>query len=151
MWKTRPSVLVTADPGTRAQESYAAFSQISIHVILNRYSFVLFLLLLLNIFWRKTPRVIWNRHDVFHIGDPDCKHEGERVNPTVTRKENEWVNMSENDGNLPGHYITKIAVKLPDFWSDDPDLWFLHAESAFRNAQVTQSRTKFDHVVQKLP
>ena len=58
--------------------------------------------------------------------------------------------MSENDGNLPAHYVTKVAVKLPDFWSDDPDLWFLHAESAFRNAQVMPSRTKFDHVMQKL-
>ena len=64
------------------------------------------------------------------------------------------LNMSENEGNLPAptaHYVTKVAVKLPDFWSNDPDLWFLHAESAFRNAQVTQLRTKFDHVVQKLP
>ena len=113
MWKTRPSVLVTADPGTRAQESYPAFSQISIHVILNRYSFVLFLLLLLNIFWRKTPRVIWNRHDVFHIGDPDCKHEGERVNPTVTAKENEWTRLlprrrtSEPDCNQEGERVSK--------------------------------------------
>ena len=48
-------------------------------------------------------------------------------------------------------YVHKVAVKLPDFWTEDPDLWFLHAESAFRNAQVSQSRTKFDHVVQKLP
>ena len=61
--------------------------------------------------------------------------------------------MSENYGNLPApaaHYVTKVAVKLPDFWPDAPDLWFIHAKSAFRNAQVTQSRTKFDHVVQKL-
>lgn len=48
-------------------------------------------------------------------------------------------------------FISKIAVKLPDFWTEDPDLWFLHAESAFRNAQISQSQTKFDHVVQKLP
>ena len=48
-------------------------------------------------------------------------------------------------------YVHKVAVKLPDFWTEDPDLWFLHAESAFRNAQVSQSKTKFDHVVQKLP
>ena len=62
--------------------------------------------------------------------------------------------MSENDGNLSApaaHYVTKVAIKLSDFWFDDPDLWFIHAESAFRNAQITQSRTKFDHVVQKLP
>ena len=48
-------------------------------------------------------------------------------------------------------FVHKVAVKLPDFWTEDPDLWFLHAESAFRNAQISQSRTKFDHVVQKLP
>ena len=48
-------------------------------------------------------------------------------------------------------FVAKLAVKLPDFWTEDPDLWFMHAESAFRNSQVTQSRTKFDHVVQKLP
>ena len=48
-------------------------------------------------------------------------------------------------------YVTKVAVKLPDFWTKDPDLWFLHAEAAFRNVQITQFRTKFDHVVQKPP
>ena len=48
-------------------------------------------------------------------------------------------------------FVAKLAVKLPDFWTDDPDLWFLHAKSAFRNSQVTQSQTKFDHVIQKLP
>ena len=35
--------------------------------------------------------------------------------------------------------------------TEDPNLWFLHAEAAFRNAQITQSKTKFDHIVQKLP
>ena len=51
----------------------------------------------------------------------------------------------------PTEYVTKASVKLPDFWTEDPDLWFLHAEAAFRNAQITQSITKFDHIVQKLP
>ena len=44
----------------------------------------------------------------------------------------------------PTEYVTKVAVKLPDFW-------FLHAEATFRNAQITQSKTKFNHIVQKLP
>ena len=30
----------------------------------------------------------------------------------------------------------------PDFWTEDPDLWFLHAEAASRNVQITQSKTK---------
>jgi len=51
----------------------------------------------------------------------------------------------------PTEYVAKVSVKLPDFWTEDPDLWFLHAEAAFRNAQITQSKTKFDHIVQKLP
>ena len=37
--------------------------------------------------------------------------------------------------------IAKLVAKLPDFWTEDPDLWFLHAEAAFRNSQVMQSRT----------
>ena len=47
----------------------------------------------------------------------------------------------------PTEYVAKVSVKL----TEDPDLWFLHAEAAFRNAQITQSKTKFDHIVQKLP
>jgi len=48
-------------------------------------------------------------------------------------------------------YITKIAVKLPDFWIKDPEFLFKHTESTNRNAQVTQSHTKLNHVVQRLP
>ena len=57
----------------------------------------------------------------------------------------------QNPVQVPTEYVNKIAVKLPDFWTEDPDLWFMHAESAFRNSHITQSRTKFDHVIQKLP
>ena len=51
----------------------------------------------------------------------------------------------------PTELVAKVSVKLLDFWTEDPDLWFLHAEAAFRNAHITQSKTKFDHIVQKLP
>ena len=50
----------------------------------------------------------------------------------------------------PTKYVAKVSVKLLDFWTEDPDLWFLYAEAAFRNAQITQSKTKFDHIVQKI-
>ena len=50
----------------------------------------------------------------------------------------------------PAH-VNTVAVKLPDFWVADPDMWFFQAEAAFRNARITQSRTKFDHVVMRLP
>ena len=38
----------------------------------------------------------------------------------------------------PTKYIAKVSVKLPDFRTEDPDLWFLHAEAALRNIQITQ-------------
>ena len=37
----------------------------------------------------------------------------------------------------PPEFVAKGSVKLPDFWTEDPALWFLHAEAAFRNAQIT--------------
>jgi len=51
----------------------------------------------------------------------------------------------------PAAQVNNVAVKLPDFWVADPDMWFFQAEAAFRNARITQSRTKFDHVVMRLP
>ena len=61
------------------------------------------------------------------------------------------MNIMMEEATNPTEFVTKVVVKLPEFWTNDPDLWFLHAESAFRNSKITQSRTKFDHVIQKLP
>jgi hypothetical protein len=47
--------------------------------------------------------------------------------------------------------VNTVSVKLPDFWVSDPDMWFFQAEAAFRSARITASRTKFDHVVMRLP
>ena len=52
---------------------------------------------------------------------------------------------------IPAEYVATVSVKLRDLWTEDPDLWFLHAEAAYRNAQITKSKTKFDHIVHKLP
>ena len=38
----------------------------------------------------------------------------------------------QNPVPVPTEYVNKIAVKLPDFWTEDLDLWFMHAESAFK-------------------
>ena len=43
--------------------------------------------------------------------------------------------------------VNNVAVKLPEFWVADPDMWFMQAEAAFRTARINQSRTKFDHVL----
>ena len=47
--------------------------------------------------------------------------------------------------------INTVAVKLPDFWVKDPDLWFYQAECAFRRSRITTSHTMFEYVVMRLP
>ena len=47
--------------------------------------------------------------------------------------------------------VNNVAIKLPDFWVADPDVWFYQAEAAFRNGRIVTSRTKYDHVVMRLP
>ena len=49
--------------------------------------------------------------------------------------------------------INSTAVKLPTFWSTDPELWFYQVEAVFenRNPKVTVDSTKFNHVMAALP
>ena len=42
-------------------------------------------------------------------------------------------------------------VKLPSFWSKDPEIWFLQAESVFAGLNITASRLKYNHVLLLLP
>ena len=37
----------------------------------------------------------------------------------------------------PTKCVAKVSVKLPDFWTEDPDLWFLHAEARKSRANHT--------------
>ncbi|XP_017878763.1 uncharacterized protein LOC108624165 [Ceratina calcarata] len=41
-------------------------------------------------------------------------------------------------------------LKLPDFWSDDPDLWFLHIETQFQNRNIHTDIAKYNAVVAAL-
>ena len=49
--------------------------------------------------------------------------------------------------------VSLVAVKLPTFWTHDPDLWFLQTEAVFasRVPAVTRDGTKFNHCVTALP
>jgi len=51
----------------------------------------------------------------------------------------------------PPAAVNVVAVKLPEFWTEDPDVWFYQAECAFNRARITASHTKYEHVVMKLP
>jgi hypothetical protein len=47
--------------------------------------------------------------------------------------------------------VSAMAVKLPDFWLGDPELWFTQADSMFCRAGIKCSLAKYDYALQKLP
>lgn len=59
--------------------------------------------------------------------------------------------MEGNPAVLDPVQLTTISVKLPTFWTDSPEVWFIQAEAQFENKRITASRTKFTHCVAALP
>lgn len=46
--------------------------------------------------------------------------------------------------------ISRVAVKLPQFWDKEADLWFINIEAQFILAGITQDKTKYYAVVSAL-
>ncbi|XP_062557438.1 uncharacterized protein LOC134222311 [Armigeres subalbatus] len=46
--------------------------------------------------------------------------------------------------------VAGVAVKLPDFWKNDPVMWFAQAEAQFALANVVRDHTKFYHIIAKI-
>jgi hypothetical protein len=51
----------------------------------------------------------------------------------------------------PPAAVAAVAVKLPPFWVDNAEVWFLQAEAQFAIAGITSERTAFYHVLAALP
>jgi hypothetical protein len=51
----------------------------------------------------------------------------------------------------PPAQVSAVAVKLPPFWVDNAEVWFLQAEAQFAIAGITSERTAFYHVLAALP
>lgn len=45
-----------------------------------------------------------------------------------------------------GH-VHRVALKVPPFWADEPDLWFAQLEGQFTLGQITQDSTKYAYVL----
>lgn len=43
-----------------------------------------------------------------------------------------------------------VTVKLPEFWRNDPNMWFAQAEAQFNLARVTKDETKFWVIIAKI-
>jgi hypothetical protein len=46
--------------------------------------------------------------------------------------------------------VNTVAVRLPLFWSGNPEVWFTQVESCFATRKVTVQKTQFDYVIQAL-
>ena len=43
-----------------------------------------------------------------------------------------------------------VSVKSPQFWPEDPEVWFIRVEAQLRSRLDTQDQTKFDCLVSSL-
>ena len=55
------------------------------------------------------------------------------------------------DGDESG--VGSLSIKLPTFWTSEPDMWFFQIEAVFNNRtpKVTKDSTKFNQAVAALP
>lgn len=56
-----------------------------------------------------------------------------------------------NAAETPPPATHSASVRLPDYWSDDLELWFARVDSVFRRHNVLSSINRFDYVLEKLP
>ncbi|GFN76526.1 transposon ty3-g Gag-Pol polyprotein [Plakobranchus ocellatus] len=51
---------------------------------------------------------------------------------------------------LPGGHINAVSIKLPEFWTTSPEVWFARVEAQFGTKNITQDQTRYDYVVSAL-
>ncbi|XP_036339732.1 uncharacterized protein LOC118749049 [Rhagoletis pomonella] len=47
---------------------------------------------------------------------------------------------------LPGEIFSALIPKLPPFWREEPEIWFLQIKSSFNLAGISQDSTKFEYL-----
>jgi hypothetical protein len=57
--------------------------------------------------------------------------------------------MDTADSSPPAE-VSRVAMRLPQFWAEWPAIWFAQAEAQFFLAVVSSEKTKFLHVVSQL-
>jgi hypothetical protein len=64
------------------------------------------------------------------------------------KKNNDGSGNGTGSGTI---FASAPILKLPPFWTQAPEAWFIQAEAQFRISRVTSDEKKFSHVVASLP
>ena len=46
--------------------------------------------------------------------------------------------------------VQAVSLKLPEFWTDKPEVWFARVEAQFGTKGINQDDTKFNYLVSSL-
>ena len=78
----------------------------------------------------------------------------ENQNEALTRLAEAISNLnsstSQNSRQANAAAVSAVSVKLPVFWPEDLEVWFIRVEAQLRSRSVTQDQTKIDYVVASL-
>lgn len=77
-------------------------------------------------------------------------HEGSRQPGGADRSPESGEDAEFQDATAPGASVARVAVRLPPFWAEEPDVWFAQAEAQFQLAGVKEDTTKFNHIIATL-
>lgn len=66
------------------------------------------------------------------------------------RQQEDSNDAFQDSAPTPGASVDRVAVRLPPFWSEDPDCWFAQAEAQFQLSGIKEDSTKFNLVVTQL-
>ena len=50
----------------------------------------------------------------------------------------------------PDSQLNAVSIKLPEFWTTSPEVWFARVEAQFGTKNITQDQTRYDYVVSAL-
>jgi len=60
-------------------------------------------------------------------------------------KKESTIIVDDDDAN-----INRVAMHIPPFWTDDPELWFAQLEGQFALSIITDDDVKYGYVLSKL-